>query len=159
MKLFVILLMFGLIACEDAPQPVSVWNIKYFDLKAAPSAAGIISMTTSEVKKTLIVNYAYVQEETISRYRLLIRFTTGDQLELQLSRPEGSDEYVFPAQEGVNQLDFAKFNGDQLTLLPSTVIITPKPGENKLSFYLQVASQSLTFEGNASRIPLLKTLD
>lgn len=145
-------------ACSAEDELVSpLWGIDYSNESSSGFAMGSVDQYYAETKTTYIVKTASLRCAGGETYSLTYTFESEDVMEIKVLKKTADYNYLFPADEGVNQLLSVTFNGEQLNLAESRVSIQPRTDENKLATLAKLKmANNAVFDGAIGRVPLLK---
>ena len=156
--LFLVGLSVMLGACGTEEETTSpLWGIDFSSENAASFAMGTVDQYKSDTKTIYIVKTANMRLASEDTFVLSYTFESGDALVLTITKKTPDVVYEFPGVSGENQLLSARFNGSNLDLVDSKLVIQPRTEENKFATTTKLQTMDeVVFDGSIGRIPLLK---
>lgn len=163
-KIIALALCIGLFtACNDDDDNNSpAWGIDYSNPQTSLSAQGSIDQQNAGPKVTYTISKAFVvlSQNDNNLHVVRYKFTSGDSLDLIVTKRTSDYNYHFPGSEKENTLLSATFNNITLKLKESAVSIQPRPDEKKFHTVVNVHSLDLgDFNGTVNSVPLLRKED
>lgn len=160
MRTLFILLVFTVIwGCSDHAHrnPSSIWGVNYSTEENSGRALGSIDHQNAGPKVTYIIDTAYLKDlRHANQYQLMYKFTTADSLQLILTKVSSDYNYHYPKPNVENQLVYAIFNRDTLTLKESAVAVQPRPDVNSFTTVLNLHTEYAgDFNGTVDKVVLL----
>jgi hypothetical protein len=143
-------------ACENTDNNASPLGIEFSEPAASLTALGAIDQQNAGPKVTYTIDEAFVTPEHNGVYLVRYRFASHDSLDLIIVRRTTDYNYHSDKASAQNELSYAIFNQDTLTLNASAVSIQPRPDENRFSTVVNVHStQHGDFNGTVNGVPLI----
>jgi hypothetical protein len=144
-------------ACSADDERSPLWGIDFSGENSSGFAMGSVDQFLDETKTTYIVKTANLRCAGGDVYTLLYTFESGEEMAITIVKKTIDYNYIFPGNEGENQLLSVTFNAETLGLAEGKVSIQPRTEENKLSTITKLLTVSnAVFNGAIGRVPLLK---